>query len=62
MKIREVIQHIEREGWFMVVMKDQARQYKHPSLKGRITLAGGLDAELSPAAVAMIGLQSQPRG
>ena len=62
MKIRETIKLIEAEGWFLVVMKNEVRQYKHPSLKGRITLAGKLGEELSTAAQAILAIQRLPKG
>ena len=49
----------EKEGWFMVIMKDNVRQYKHPSLKGRITLAGELNDEATRGALALLGAARQ---
>ena len=58
MTIREVIKAMEGEEWFMVLQKGEVRQYKHPAHKGRrITLSGDPDMELSPGAMALMGIQ-----
>lgn len=56
MTIREIIQIIEDEGWFLLTVKGELRQFKHPDRKGRITLAGRLDDTVSPGALAALGL------
>ncbi|MDD5313509.1 MAG: type II toxin-antitoxin system HicA family toxin [Dehalococcoidia bacterium] len=40
MKVRDVIKLIEADGWFLVVTEGSHRQYKHPTKKGRVTIAG----------------------
>ena len=40
MKVKEVINLIEKEGWFLVRTKGSHRQYKHPSKSGLVTIAG----------------------
>ncbi|MBI4670023.1 MAG: type II toxin-antitoxin system HicA family toxin [Elusimicrobia bacterium] len=40
MKIRDVIKMIEADGWFQIECKGSHRQYKHPTKKGRVTIAG----------------------
>jgi predicted RNA binding protein YcfA (HicA-like mRNA interferase family) len=46
MKIREIIKIIEADGWYLVAIKGSHRQYKHPSKKGRVTLAGKMNHDL----------------
>jgi predicted RNA binding protein YcfA (HicA-like mRNA interferase family) len=46
MKIREIIKIIEADGWYLVAIKRSHRQYKHPSKKGRVTLAGKMNYDL----------------
>lgn len=58
MTIREIIKAMEDEDWFLVQQKGAVRQYKHPTLKGRrVTLAGEPALELSPGAMALLGIQ-----
>jgi predicted RNA binding protein YcfA (HicA-like mRNA interferase family) len=40
MKVKEVIEMIERDGWYRVKTKGSHRQYKHPTKLGRVTVAG----------------------
>ena len=50
MKVREVIDMIEEDGWYIVATKGDHRQYKHPTKPGRVTIAGhpGDDLVLAP--------------
>ena len=43
MKIRDIIKLIEAEGWYLVETKGSHRQYKHPVILGRVTIAGHLN-------------------
>jgi len=47
MKIRDVIEIIEQDGWFMVRIKGSHRQYKHSNKKGLVTIAGHLNDDLA---------------
>jgi len=47
MKIREAIEMIEKDGWFMVRKKGSHRQYKHQYKKGLVTVAGHLNDDLA---------------
>jgi predicted RNA binding protein YcfA (HicA-like mRNA interferase family) len=40
MKIRDIIKLIEAEGWYLVETEGSHRQYKHPVIHGRVTIAG----------------------
>jgi predicted RNA binding protein YcfA (HicA-like mRNA interferase family) len=40
MKVREVIALIEADGWARVCTRGSHRQYKHPTRRGRVTVAG----------------------
>lgn len=48
MKAREVIQMIERDGWFRVDAKGGHRQFKHPTKRGRVTIPGNLGKDIPP--------------
>jgi predicted RNA binding protein YcfA (HicA-like mRNA interferase family) len=49
MKVREIIRLVEQDGWYHVVTRGSHRQYKHPTKPGRVTIAGKLSDDLSPA-------------
>ncbi len=46
MKVREVIRLLQQEGWYEVRRRGSHRQFKHPLLKGRVTVSGALGDEL----------------
>jgi len=46
MKVREIIQLIEANGWFRIKAKGGHRQYKHPTRSGRVTIPGWMNADL----------------
>jgi predicted RNA binding protein YcfA (HicA-like mRNA interferase family) len=48
MKIRDVIDIIEKDGWYQVYQKGSHRQYKHNKKKGRVTIAGHVGDDLAP--------------
>ena len=47
MKIREVIKLIEKDGWDLVRVKGDHRQYKHPSKKGLVTISGHFNEDIA---------------
>lgn len=47
MKVRKVIQLIEKDGWALVTQKGSHRQYRHPVKKGRVTIPGNLGDEIA---------------
>lgn len=48
MKIRDVIDRIEKDGWQLVKTKGSHRQFKHPTKAGRVTIAGHPGDALAP--------------
>ena len=46
MKVREVIQIVEQNGWFQVAQRGSHRQFKHPSKPGKVTIAGHPAADM----------------
>jgi predicted RNA binding protein YcfA (HicA-like mRNA interferase family) len=48
MKIRDVIKRIERDGWHIVHQVGSHRQYKHPTKRGKVTVAGHPSTDLPP--------------
>ena len=40
MKVRDVVQMLERDGWYIARTRGSHRQYKHPTKPGLVTLPG----------------------
>ena len=59
MKIRDVINLIEGEGWYLVETRGSHRQYKHLTKPGRVTIAGHLNDDLAPGTLSSIFKQAQ---
>jgi predicted RNA binding protein YcfA (HicA-like mRNA interferase family) len=47
MNVKDVMEIIERDGWFMVRIKGSHRQYRHSYKKGLVTIAGHLNDDLA---------------
>jgi predicted RNA binding protein YcfA (HicA-like mRNA interferase family) len=48
-KVSKIIKLIEEDGWFLLSgTKGSHRQFKHPSKKGRVTIAGKPSDDLAP--------------
>jgi predicted RNA binding protein YcfA (HicA-like mRNA interferase family) len=48
MKVRELLQLLEREGWVLRRTRGSHRQYKHPEKPGLVTVSGHSGDELAP--------------
>lgn len=48
LKVRDVIRLIEADGWFEVRQRGSHRQFKHPTKRGLVTIAGKPGDELAP--------------
>jgi predicted RNA binding protein YcfA (HicA-like mRNA interferase family) len=59
MKIRDVINLIEEDGWFLVATRGSHRQYKHMSKAGRVTIAGHPGDDVSLGTLNSIRKQAQ---
>lgn len=47
-KIRDVIDMLERDGWFLVRTRRSHRQYKHLTKRGLVTIPGKPGDDLAP--------------
>jgi predicted RNA binding protein YcfA (HicA-like mRNA interferase family) len=47
-KVREAINRVEKDGWYQVNQEGSHRQYKHPTKKGRVMIAGHSSMDLDP--------------
>ena len=59
MKVRDVIELIEADGWYLVTTKGSHRQYKHATKPGRVTIAGHSSHDLAPGTLSSILKQAQ---
>jgi predicted RNA binding protein YcfA (HicA-like mRNA interferase family) len=48
MKVREVIQLIEADGWYIARMRGSHRQFKHLHKRRPVTVPGHLNDDLAP--------------
>ncbi|HBE80431.1 MAG TPA: hypothetical protein DDW65_22005 [Firmicutes bacterium] len=60
MKVEEIIHILTKNGWFTVEDLGSFRQFKHPQQKGRITIIGNLNYDLSDGALESILIQTKP--
>lgn len=42
-KAKEIIKMLEKEGWILHNIKGSHRQFKHPNIKGKVTVNGKLN-------------------
>jgi len=48
MKVREVLQMLNDDGWFLVATRGSHRQFKHSAKPGRVTVPGKPNDDLAP--------------
>lgn len=48
MKVREILDLLNKDGWVLVATRGSHRQYKHAVKKGRVTVAGKPSDDLAP--------------
>lgn len=58
MKVREVLRKIEDDGWYLVSIEGDHRQYKHPTKPGKVTISGNLGDEIKAGTLGSIRRQS----
>ncbi|MBO5626024.1 MAG: type II toxin-antitoxin system HicA family toxin [Prevotella sp.] len=46
-KVREVIELLEADGWYLYTTKGDHRQFKHPTKPGKVTVRGSMNEVLS---------------
>lgn len=59
LKVREAIKVLEADGWYLVAIKGDHRQFKHPEKSGKVTIAGSLSKDIPPGTLASIFRQAQ---
>ena len=58
MKVSEILNMIQKDGWFLVATRGSHRQFKHLEKHGRITGPGKPSDDLAPGTLASILKQS----
>ena len=58
MKVSEILNMIQKDGWFLVATRGSHRQFKHLEKHGRITVPGKPSDDLAPGTLASILKQS----
>ena len=48
MKVKEIVQLIKKDGWYLVRTRGSHQQYKHPTKTGLVTIAGKPSDDLAP--------------
>ena len=51
MKVKELIDLLEADGWVLVRTKGSHRQFRHPTKKGTVTVAGKPSVDMPPGSV-----------
>lgn len=59
MKVREVIERLEADGWYLARTKGSHRQFKHPTKLGTVTVPGKPSKDLAIGTLMSIWKQAQ---
>ena len=61
MKVKEIIDIIESDGWYLERVKGSHRQFKHLIKKGTVTIAGKLSTDMPKGTVISVLKQAKIR-
>ncbi|BAZ27637.1 hypothetical protein NIES4074_00640 [Cylindrospermum sp. NIES-4074] len=59
MKVREVINRLETDGWYLARTKGSHRQFKHPDKTGTVTVSGKPNVDVPIGTLKNIWRQAQ---
>ena len=59
MNVRDDIRLIQLDGWHLAAIRGSHRQYRHPSKRGRITIAGRANEDIGPGALGSVRKQAK---
>ena len=48
MKVRDILELLRENEWYLVTTRGSHRQYRHPVKSGRVTVAGKLNDDVAP--------------
>jgi predicted RNA binding protein YcfA (HicA-like mRNA interferase family) len=54
MKVREVLETLDADGWYVARTRGSHRQFKHPTKPGTVTVAGKPSLDLPPGTLSSI--------
>ncbi|MGV7210390.1 type II toxin-antitoxin system HicA family toxin [Oxalobacteraceae bacterium A2-2] len=54
MKVRELIDLLRSHGWYHVRTKGSHRHFRHPTIPGTVTVAGGQGVDVPPGTLQAI--------
>ncbi len=54
MNVREILQFLKDDGWYVDRTKGSHRQLKHPTKKGAVTVAGKPSVDIPPGTLKSI--------
>ena len=54
MRVRETLDMLEADGWYLARTRGSHRQLKHPTKRGTVTVAGKPSLELPPGTLGSI--------
>jgi predicted RNA binding protein YcfA (HicA-like mRNA interferase family) len=57
-KVRDILEMLRRDGWYLVATRGSHRQFKHPVKAGRVTVPGKPGDDLPPGLINSILRQS----
>jgi predicted RNA binding protein YcfA (HicA-like mRNA interferase family) len=57
-KVAEVLDWLNRDGWYLESQRGSHRQFKHPAKPGRVTVSGKPSDDLHPKTYASIAKQA----
>ena len=57
-KVRDLLRHLEQDGWYLARQRGSHRQYKHATKPGTVTIPGHLSDELHPKTLGSIMKQA----
>jgi len=58
MKVRKILQLLNKDGWFLAATRGSHRQFKHPTKPGRVTVPGKPNDDLAPGTLNSIMKQA----
>lgn len=59
MKVKDVIRLIMDDGWELVATRGSHRQFKHPTKKGKVTIAGKPNKDMPPGTLKSVLRQAR---
>jgi len=54
MKVREILELLEADGWYLARTRGSHRQLKHPTKPGTVTVAGKPSLDVPPGTLSSI--------